>query len=141
MGFNEFPELPDRFSPPAVPSWGNVSPEELARYLAHCFPQIEEIVARVRDLRASFLPTTTLTRVYVLTNGRPQWLQQLKHALQEDARQEGLEEWEHIGTSRDLWLTGEQRHNSQAMDMAVAQRSEVFLGNGVRGRSIFGRRD
>jgi hypothetical protein len=27
----------------------------------------------------------------------------------------------------------EQRHNAQAMDMAVAQRAEVFLGNGVRG--------
>jgi hypothetical protein len=67
----------------------------------------------------------------VLSNGRQQWLQKLKDALQEDARKEGLGEWEHIGTSRDLRLTGEQRHNSQAVDMAIAQRSEVFLGNGV----------
>jgi hypothetical protein len=80
----------------------------------------------------SRLLPTKLTRVYSMTNGRPEWLQELKDALQEDARREGLDEWEHIGTSRDLRLTGEQKHNSQAVDMAVGQRAEVFIGNGVR---------
>ncbi|KAI0246304.1 hypothetical protein BJV78DRAFT_1364921 [Lactifluus subvellereus] len=130
MGFNEFPGLPDLFSPPVVHSQGIAPPEELARYLARCFPEIEQIVSRVREVRALLLPTTALTRVYVLTNGRPWWLQKLKDSLQEDARKEGVEEWEHIGTSRDLRLTDEQRHNSQAVDMAVAQRAEVFIGNG-----------
>ena len=137
MGFNEFPELPDRFSPPVEHSQGIESPEEHAPSLARCFPEIEQIVSRVREVRASLLSTTTLTRVYVLTNGRPWWLQKLKDSLQEDARKEGLEEWVHIGTSRDLHLTGEQRHNSQAVDMAVAQRAEVFIGNGVRCRLPF----
>jgi hypothetical protein len=141
MGFNEFPGLPDRFSPPAagVTSWSNVPPEEQhARYRVHCFPEIEQIVTRVREVRTSLLPTTTLTRVYLLTNGRPWWLQQLKDALQEDSRRGeglGLHEWEHIGTTRDLRLTREQRHNSQAVDMAIAQRAEVFVGNGVRATS------
>jgi hypothetical protein len=139
MGFNEFPGLPDRFHPPASSAdkydenYGlDLSPEERARSRAHCFPEIEQIVSRVREVRAVLLPTTKLTRVYVLTNGRPEWLQELKDALQEDARRERMHEWEHIGTSRDLRLTGEQRHNSQAVDMAVAQRAEVFIGNGVR---------
>jgi hypothetical protein len=132
MGFNEFPGLPDRFFPPAVHSQGHAPPEELTRYRAHCFPEINQIVSRVSDVRASLLPTTTLTRVYVLTNGRPDWLQELKNALQEDARIQGMDEWEHIRTSRDLRLTREQRHNSQAVDMAIAQRSEIFIGNGVR---------
>jgi hypothetical protein len=136
MGFNEFPGLPDRFFPPTVHSRGHASPEELARYRAHCFPDIDQIVSRVRDVRASLLSTTILTRVYVLTNGRPEWLQELKNALQEDARIEGMDEWEHIGTSRDLRLTREQRHNSQAVDMAIAQRSEIFIGNGVRVDSV-----
>jgi hypothetical protein len=39
---------------------------------------------------------------------------------------------EHIGTGRDLRLTGEQKHNSQAVDMVIAQRAKVFIGNGVR---------
>jgi hypothetical protein len=127
MGFNEFPGLPDSFSPLSDEA------ERQLQYRAHCFPDIEQIVARVREVRASLLPTTRLSRAYVLTNGRPEWLEELKNALQEDARGEGLDPWVHIGTSRDLRLTKEQRHNSQAMDMAVAQRAEVFLGNGVRG--------
>ncbi|KAH9023701.1 hypothetical protein EDB84DRAFT_1508301 [Lactarius hengduanensis] len=122
MGFNEFPGLPDRLEPPG----------ELVRYPAHCFPDIAQIVTRVREVRAALLPATPLSRVYVLTNGRPEWLAELKEALQKDARSEGLDEWTHIGTSRDLRLTREQQHNAQAMDMAVAQRAEVFLGNGVR---------
>jgi hypothetical protein len=139
MGFNEFPGLPDKFTPPATISssfdddYGyDLSPEERARHRAHCFPEIDQIVSRVREVRASLPPTTKLTRVYTLTNGRPEWLRDLKDALQEDARREGLDEWEHIGTSRDLRLTGEQKHNSPAMDMAIAQRAEVFIGNGVR---------
>ena len=135
MGFNEFPGLPDRFSPPEVPSAGNASPEELTRYRAHCFPDIAQIVARVREVRTSLLPATPLSRVYVLTNGRPEWLAELKDALQEDARASGLHAWTHIGTSRDLRFTREQQHSAQALDMAVAQRADVFLGTGV---SYFG---
>lgn len=137
MGFNEFPGLPDRFTPPEHSGsydddYGyDMPPEERARFRAHCFPEIGQIVLRVREVRAALLPTK-LTRVYSMTNGRPEWLQELKDALQEDARREGLDEWEHIGTSRDLRLTGEQKHNSQAVDMAVGQRAEVFIGNGVR---------
>ncbi|KAH9958137.1 hypothetical protein BC827DRAFT_617814 [Russula dissimulans] len=130
MGFNGFPGLPDKFPPPAVSISGNAPPGEVTRYAAHCFPDIEQIVSRVREVRAELLPTTKLTRVYMLTNGRPEWLRELKDALQEDARRERMGEWEHIGTSRDLRLTREQRHNSQVLDMAVAQRAEVFIGNG-----------
>ncbi|KAI0245907.1 hypothetical protein BJV78DRAFT_1259087 [Lactifluus subvellereus] len=71
----------------------------------HCFPEIEQIVSCVREVRTSLLPATPLMRVYVLTDGRPWWLQKLKDSLQEDARKEGVEEWEHIVTSRDFRLT------------------------------------
>jgi hypothetical protein len=77
------------------------------------------------------LPTTKLTRVYLLTNRRPEWLEKLKDTLQEDATREGLDEWEHIGTGQDLRPTRKQKHNSQAVDMAIVQRAEVFIGNGV----------
>jgi len=127
--FNEFPGLPDRFIPP--PSNDAQLSEEQARYRARCFPEIGQIVSRVREVRASLKSTTRLTRIYVLTNGRPEWLQELKDALQEDALRERMDPWQHISTSRDLRLTREQRHNGQAIDMAVAQRAEVFLGNGV----------
>ncbi|KAH9955513.1 hypothetical protein BGW80DRAFT_1566152 [Lactifluus volemus] len=54
---------------------GNALHEE---YRAHFFPEIDDIVTRVREVRASLLPIMKLTRVYVLTNGRPWWL---KYAL------------------------------------------------------------
>jgi hypothetical protein len=69
MGLNKFPELPDRFSPPAMSSsQENALHEE---YRAHFFPEIDDIVTRVREVRTSLLPIMKLARVYVLTNGRP----------------------------------------------------------------------
>ena len=68
----------------------------------------------------------------LLMNRRPEWLEELKDMPQEDATREGLDEWEHIGTGQDLRLTGEQKHNLQAVDMVIAQHAEVFIGNGVR---------
>jgi hypothetical protein len=51
--------------------------------------------------------------------------------LQEDATREGLDEWEHLGTGQDLRLTGKQKHNSQAVNIAIV-RAKVFIGNGVK---------
>lgn len=132
MAFNQFPGLSDRFIRPEVPIREDATIDDIGPYREHCFPDIGQIVTRVRDVRTALRPGTPLSRIYVLTNGRPEWLAELKEALQADARSSGLGEWEHIATSRDLRLTREQQHNAQAMDMAVAQRAEVFLGNGVR---------
>jgi hypothetical protein len=69
MGFNEFPGLPDSLAPP-MPSSGSyddygydLTPEERGCFRAHCFPDLEQIVSRVREVRALLLPTTKLTRV------------------------------------------------------------------------------
>jgi hypothetical protein len=44
-------------------------------------PEISQIVARVREVRmAVLLPAIPLWRVYVLTNGWPEWLAELKDA-------------------------------------------------------------
>ena len=52
------PELPDRFFPAAVSSLGKVSAEEHARYHVHCFPEIEQIVSRVRERDAHLTPAS-----------------------------------------------------------------------------------
>ncbi len=133
MGFNEFPGLPDRFSPLTESDEQPLGEgEKQAWYSPHCFPNIEQIVSRVHEVRTSLLSTTNLTRVYIMSNGRPEWLRELKYALEEDAVGGTMGPWEHIATSRDLRLTREQRHNGQTVDMAIAQRAEVFIGNGVR---------
>jgi hypothetical protein len=74
MGFNKFPGLPDRFAPP-VPGSGSyddngydLTPEQRAHFRAHCFPDLEQMISCVREVRTLLLPTTKLTCVYLLTN-------------------------------------------------------------------------
>ena len=69
MGFNEFPGLPHRFSPPDVASAGNAPPEELAQYRTHRFPEIAPIVACVR-VRTALLPNAqAMDMAICLSNG------------------------------------------------------------------------
>jgi hypothetical protein len=107
-------------------------PKQRALFRAHCFPDWEQMISCVCEVRTLLLPTTKLTHVYLLTNRRPEWLEKLKDMPQEDVTRESLDEWERIGTGQDLRLTGKQKHNSQAVDMAIVQRAEVYIGNGVR---------
>lgn len=122
-GFNEIPSLPDRFEPPAGGGAGWNTPENYAVYAARCFPRIEQIVGRVKEVLKT--PTgRNLDRVYVLTNGKVEWLTELKEKLGE------LREWKSVQTSRDLRLSWEQKYVAQAIDMMIAQRADVFIGNG-----------
>jgi hypothetical protein len=65
-----------------------------------------------------------LRKVYIMTNGKGDWLAELRAALLKAG------EWE-VSTSRDLFLSWEQKPISQALDMYVAQRAQAFIGNGV----------
>jgi hypothetical protein len=114
-GFNSFPVLPDKYTPPAHGPEG----EELAR--KHCLPSITQIVQKVLSV-----VDPRITRVYVMTNaGRP-WLSDLKSALR------AAHHWsDGVGTSRDLQLSWEGKFVSEAVDMHVGQRAEMFIGNGV----------
>lgn len=88
-----------------------------------------------------------LRKVYIMTNGDREWLDQLKVALYEDARRSANMSdansemdlqydydfewsWDEISTSRDLELGWEAKYVAQAVDMYVGQRAEVFVGNG-----------
>ncbi|KAH9852578.1 hypothetical protein C2E23DRAFT_188882 [Lenzites betulinus] len=118
-GFNSFPALPDHWS--LSP---DVSESEKHRlYAEHCFPDVDAIVRRVEEVRAS--PAgQELSHIYVMTNGSPAWVAQLKAALRKKHA------WAHIASSRDLFLTPEQKYVGQAVDMLIAQRAQVFIGNG-----------
>ncbi|KDR67716.1 hypothetical protein GALMADRAFT_273062 [Galerina marginata CBS 339.88] len=80
----------------------------------------------------------SLKKIYIMTNGDPSWLTEVKKALLEDAEADRLDTvndefewaWEGVSTSRDLDLGWEEKPVAQALDMYVAQRAEVFVGNG-----------
>jgi hypothetical protein len=62
--------------------------------------------------------------VYVLSNEWAWSLDGLKNALEEDG-------WDDLVSSTDIVLDSEQKHVAMAVDMAIAEKAEVFIGNGV----------
>lgn len=118
MGINQHPALPDRFDrSPYV----NDTDARLSYYLLHCWPSMEQVVQRLREVRAEF---PGLRRVYVLSNAWTWSLDGLKSALEEDG-------WDDLVSSPDIVLDSEQKHVAMAVDMAIAEKAEVFVGNGV----------
>lgn len=125
-----------------------------AHYLERCFPDIDQIVRHVRQVREDvaftleprlqsrrlfpflpppFPPSAPLRHIYVMTNAKLPFLAELRSALENDAITNNplnLPPWESIYSSRDLNLGWEEGYVAQALDMYIAQRAEVFVGNG-----------
>ncbi|GLB38170.1 hypothetical protein LshimejAT787_0500350 [Lyophyllum shimeji] len=126
--WNLLEELPDPFVPPPGGEQGNNTPENVEKYLEHCLPTFDDIVAKIRDSRHDYLKQSkkghkTLDVLYLLTNAEGEWLDQLKATLKEDG-------WHTIVTSKDLELDQEQTEVNMAVDMEIARRAAVFIGNG-----------
>ncbi|KAI5118047.1 hypothetical protein M0805_005895 [Coniferiporia weirii] len=130
MGWNQIPGVADRFVIPPGGGWGENTPENIAIYMDHCWPDIERIAARVQESRYQWEARGTdegahpIRRLYILTNGDREWVAKLKSRIMEDGN------WDQIYTSRDMQLSLEQKYIAQAVDMAIAQRAAVFIGNG-----------
>lgn len=71
-----------------------------------------------------------LRRVFILSNARRLWLADLKDKLAKDG-------WDNVISRRDLTLDKQQRGVSVAVDMSIAEKAEVFVGNGVGGLPKF----
>ncbi|OBZ68590.1 hypothetical protein A0H81_11553 [Grifola frondosa] len=123
MSFNTFPDIPDRFSPPEGGGWGENTPENMDIYLSHCFPSIEQIVAKVESVRTTDA-AAGLQNIYIMTNGAVPWVQELKDALKKSGH------FTSVTSSRDMVLNWEQKYVAQAVDMLIGQRAQAFIGNG-----------
>lgn len=145
MGMNRYPGLPDRFEPwlvnanvsvPAVnandtqmESWQRVqmASNPLLRgkidayYALHCYPTAEQVVKRLREVRAEH---PELRRVYIMTNGWGGWVVGLREGLEKDG-------WEEVVVSGDVEVDAEQMYVEMGVDMGVAVGADVFVGNGV----------
>lgn len=120
--FNMFPEFSDKFQRPTDGGWGETSEKNMQMYMQRCFPTIEQIVQKVMQVRVE--SERPLTHIYIMTNGIVSWVEELKEALGSSGN------WDQIKSSRDLDITWEQKFVVQALDMFVAQRAEVLIGNG-----------
>ena len=125
--FNSFPELPDQWSTPPGGGDGETTEANMQLYLRRCFPSVQQIVQKVDEVRRA-RGGAGLRNVYVMTNAKKRWAEELKGALR---RMDG---WDRIATSRDLVLSKEQKYVAQAVDMLIGQRAQVLIGNGVGAR-------
>ncbi|KAG2144520.1 hypothetical protein DEU56DRAFT_790022 [Suillus clintonianus] len=127
-GFNQFSALPDKFRVPTDGGWGETTEANTNMYFKACYPTIEQIVEKVRDVLADqrrlYGSAKELKSVYVMTNGDVEWLHQLKEALMQ------VKKWNAVVTSKDLKLNWEAKPVAQAVDMLIGQRAQVFIGNG-----------
>ncbi|KAF9218649.1 hypothetical protein BS17DRAFT_790970 [Gyrodon lividus] len=117
MGINQHPSLIDKFDPRP---YANDTQLKESYYLEHCLPTTDQIVARLHEIR---LQHPGLRRVYVLSNDWAWVLDGLKSALEDDG-------WEDLVSSVDIHLDAEQYYVATAVDMAIAEKAEVFVGNG-----------
>ncbi|KAJ7833396.1 hypothetical protein B0H13DRAFT_2240372 [Mycena leptocephala] len=100
-GWNLFPQLPDGFV--SEPD----APGKNQRFLVRCWPDQVGVVRKVAEVRREYLVHTTqsnatLDVVHILSNEKG-----------------------------DLVLDAEQKDVSMAVDMEIARRAAVFVGNGV----------
>ncbi|KAH9931877.1 uncharacterized protein B0H18DRAFT_871848 [Fomitopsis serialis] len=124
VGFNSFPELPDRFE--YLP---NTSEQErIQLYRPHCYVEVLDIVRRVQEIREAERAAgrDELRDVFLMTNAPQEWIAEVKVAL--NAMRGPA--WRSISSSRDLIVNREQQYVKQAVDMLIGQRAQVFLGNG-----------
>ncbi|KAG2358954.1 hypothetical protein BDR07DRAFT_1452509 [Suillus spraguei] len=110
------------FERPTDGGWGETSEKNMQMYMQRCFPTIDQIVEKVMQVRAE--SEKPLTHIYIMTNGAVPWIEELKEALGNSGN------WDQIKSSRDLNVTWEQKFVVQSLDMLVAQRAEVLIGNG-----------
>lgn len=133
--WNLLPFLPDKFIPPPWLEIGHNSEENMQKYMDHCLPELDAIVQKARDSRDDYIRASkdlykeTLDVMYLLTNEHGEWLASMKDALKRDG-------WDIIVTSNDLELDSEQTDVNMAVDMDIAWRAAVFIGNGVSQTTI-----
>ena len=123
--------LPDKFVPPPGGGWGTNTPENEALYMKHCLPSDEDILQKIRDSRKDYLDTVKkqgrkeeIDVLYLLTNDNSEWLDEVKKIMKADG-------WKVVATSRDLKLDAEGKDVGMAVDMEIARKASVFIGNGV----------
>lgn len=136
--WNLLPSLPDKFDPcGALPSssptcaFDERDAATTAHFQAHCLPSTAQMVERIRSLDLA----PSITRLYIMTNGKLPFIRELSAALEG----EGFT----VVSSRDVacLLEREETVCDQAVDMEIARRAEVFIGNGVSAHSGVARGD
>jgi hypothetical protein len=127
-GWNQLPELPDKFIPPIGDMPGDETPDIIPYYLEHCLPSTDMLINKIHKSRDDYIANGMhrhLDVMFLLTDGTTEWVNQFKAALSKDG-------WHTIVTSKDIqYADDEQLGVNLMVDMDIARRAAVFIGNGV----------
>ncbi|KIJ56441.1 hypothetical protein M422DRAFT_150501 [Sphaerobolus stellatus SS14] len=130
--WNLIPSLRDKYSRPPLDLNAPEHKELLDEFMRHCWPDMQDIVERVKDIKVQYeIQGGKIDGIYVMTNGKDPWLGELKSILIT-----GVSGIKRVMASRDITLeTPPEKLASQAVDMEVAARAGLFLGNGFSSMS------
>ncbi|TFK19551.1 hypothetical protein FA15DRAFT_674319 [Coprinopsis marcescibilis] len=122
---------------------GLPSPDAVeAYYMKRCLPSVQEVVERAGEVKKDWeathakdpsLGSTPLAKVLILSNGWTSDVERLQDSLRVngwevvDRKEDKEESRNSLVDSRLDW---EERDVGDAIDMGLAQRADVFLGNG-----------
>ncbi|KAK8843501.1 hypothetical protein IAR55_007161 [Kwoniella newhampshirensis] len=119
VSFNKLPLLPGNENVPPPPTM--VEAARMGLYRAKCLPQTLDIIGRARRMRKNH---PLLKSVYILTDAEDSWISEIRMWLQSDG-------WNHVWIGKNDFYPGwDEREVGVAVDMEVARRAGVFVGNG-----------
>ncbi|WWC73331.1 uncharacterized protein I206_107298 [Kwoniella pini CBS 10737] len=119
VSFNKLPRLPGNENVP--PPNEMVEATRMGLYKAKCLPETLDIIARARRMRKNH---PLLRSVYILTDIDDEWIKEIKMWLQSEG-------WDNVWIGRhDIYPNWQDKEIGVAVDMEIARRSGVFVGNG-----------
>lgn len=124
--FNKLPGFPGNENLP--PSADMPPASRLGLYTAKCLPDITTVVGRARRMRKNH---PLLRTIYVITDNAA-WSEELRRWLLSDG-------WERVFVGSDVHSAWGEREMGEVVDMEIARRSGVFVGNGVSWVGVGGR--
>lgn len=99
-----------------------VEASRLGLYNAKCVPETTAVIARARRMRKNH---PILRTIYLITDGTPEWAEELSRWLLSDG-------WEKVFIAEiDVHAAWTDQEVATAVDVEVARRAGVFVGNGV----------
>ncbi|KAJ2916099.1 hypothetical protein MD484_g4350, partial [Candolleomyces efflorescens] len=130
--WNLLPFLPDHFHGAPGGEPGKNTEANIQEFLKHCLPDMEQILDKVTQARNDYekavfdnrMKGHFLNTIYLLTNDKSNWLDSILARLKQD------QSW-NVVTSHDIvYGDAQEKEVGMAIDMELARRSAVFIGNG-----------
>lgn len=125
--WNLLPDMVDKYTP-HPDAWKSNTTESVRtrqEHMDHCYPSLGYILRRIETVLRDD-PSKSIRKVFILTNADAAFVRLLKDAIKESLRIDAFS-----SATEDLGLDERARGAQPGVDMEIAARADIFLGNGV----------